>query len=138
MDNSIIGVGAAIGISFFILNKRKRPWMNPKVVWLSCIGLLAMGLYGFLFVKPELRQDRTMFFGFCVPIVYWIFDRIFKRISENIHQRDFILFLRYSDEINHGFGAKNPHVKISDKFFSIGLLLIIVVTLVIGMSIINT
>ena len=73
-----------------------------------------------------------MYFGFCVPIIYWVFDRIFKRISENIHKRDFILFLRNSDEINNGFGSKNPHVKNSDKLFSFGLLIIIIGTLLIG------
>ncbi len=62
------------------------------------------------------------------------FDRIFKRISENLHKRDFILFLRYSDEINSGFGAKNPQVKNSDKLFSFGLLIIIVGTLFIGIQ----
>ncbi|CAM4289336.1 hypothetical protein [Zobellia nedashkovskayae] len=137
MDNSTIGIIAAIGISFFILYKRKKEWLNPKTVWLICAGLLIFGLYGLLFLKPELRQDRAMFFGFCVPIVYWIFDRIFKRISENRHQRDFILFLRYSDEINDGFRAENPHVEDSDKFFSIALLVIVVTTLVIGLSIIG-
>lgn len=75
-----------------------------------------------------------MYFGFCVPIVYWTFDRIFKRISENIHGRDFVLFLRNSNEINNGLGAKNPHVKGSDKLFSFGLLIIIIVTLFIGIQ----
>lgn len=109
--------------------------MTEKIVWLICIGLLAIGIFGFLYSKSEFRDDKVMYFGFCVPIVYWIFDRLFKKISENIHKRDFILFLRYSDEINDGLGAKNPHVKDSDKLFSFGLLIIIVVTLFIGIKI---
>jgi len=108
--------------------------MNPKIVWLICIGLLAIGLFGFLYSKTELRNDRIMYFGFCVPIIYWIFDRVFKRISENIYKRDFILFLRNSDEINSGFGAENPHMENSDKLFSFGLLIIIVGTLFIGIQ----
>lgn len=136
MDNSIIGIGIALGISLFILYTRKKKWMNPKIIWLTCFGLLAIGLFGLLYSKSEFRDDKVMYFGFCVPIIYWVFDRIFKRISENIHKRDFILFMRYSDEINDGFGAKNSHVKESDKLFSFGLLIIIVLTLLIGMYVI--
>ena len=134
MDNSIIGIGIALGVSFFILYTRKKKWMTEKIVWLICIGLLAVGLFGFLYSETEFKSDRIMYFGFCVPIIYWIFDRIFKRISENIHQRDFILFLRYSNEINDRFGAKNPQVKGSDRLFSFGLLTIIIVTLLIGIG----
>jgi hypothetical protein len=134
LDNSIIGIGIALGVSFFILYTRKKRWMTEKIVWLVCTGLLAIGIFGFLYSKSEFRDDKIMYFGFCVPIVYWIFDRLFKRISENIHKRDFILFLRYSDEINDGLGAKNPHVKDSDKLFSFGLLIIIVATLFIGIK----
>jgi hypothetical protein len=134
LDNSIIGIGIALGISFFILYTRKTKWMTEKLVWLMCVGLLAIGLFGLLYSKVEFRNDRIMYFGFCVPIVYWSFDRIFKRISEKIHQRDFILFLRYSNEINDGFGAKNPNVENTDKLFSFGLLIIIVGTLLIGIQ----
>ncbi|TVZ15596.1 hypothetical protein JM81_1842 [Maribacter sp. MAR_2009_72] len=110
--------------------------MNSRIIWLTCAGLLAIGIFGLLDSKIEFRNDRIMYFGFCVPIIYWIFDRLFKRISENIHNRDFILFMRYSDEINDGFGAKNPHVKESDKLFSFGLLIIVVVALLIGMKVV--
>lgn len=136
MDNSIIGIFFALGISFFILYSRKVKWMKPKIVWLFCSGFLAIGLFGLLFFKPELRDDRLMYFGFCVPIIYWIFDRLFRRLSESIHDRDFILFLRNSDEIDNGFLAENPHVKTSDKLFSFGLLIIIIGSLFIGMNII--
>ncbi len=132
MDNSIIGKGIALGISFFILYSRKSKWLNPKIVWLICTGLFTFGSFGVLCTKTEFRNDRIMYFGFCVPIVYWIFDRIFKRISETIHQRDFILFLRNSGEIDNKLGAKNPHVEKSDKLFSIGLLIIIIGTLLLG------
>ncbi|WP_417861447.1 hypothetical protein [Winogradskyella sediminis] len=108
--------------------------MKPKIVWLICIGLLTVGLFEILYSESEFRNDRVMYFGFCVPIIYWTFDRIFKRISEKMHKRDFILFLRYSDEINGGLGAENPNVKNSDKLFSFGLLIIIVGTLFIGIQ----
>ena len=132
-----MGIGIALGVSIFILYKRKSKWLNSKIVWLICVGLLAIGLFGFLFSETEFRNDRIMYFGFCVPIIYWTFDRIFKQISENMHKRDFILFLRYSNEINDQFGAKNPQVKGSDKLFSFGLLTIIVATILIGIGIIK-
>ena len=137
MDNSLIGIGIALGVSFFILYTRKKKWMSQITVWLICIGLLAIGLFGFLYSKTEFRNDRIMYFGFCVPIIYWTFDRVFKRISENMHKRDFILFLRYSNEINDRLGAKNPSIKISDKLFSFGLMTIIIATLLIGIGIIK-
>ena len=137
MDNSIIGIGIALGVSFFILYSRKKKWMTEKIVWLICIGLLAFGILGLLNSKSEFKDDKVMYFGFCVPIVYWIFDRLFKKISENIHKRDFILFLRYSDEINDRIGSKNPHLKVSDKLFSFGLFIIILVTLFIGIKILK-
>ena len=110
--------------------------MNPKIVWLICSGLFTIGLFGFLFSKFEIRNSRLMYFEFCVPIIYWTFDRLFKRLSEIIHDRDFILFLRNSDEIDYGFSAENPHVKASDKLFSLGLIIIIIGSLYIGMKII--
>ncbi len=120
-----------------MLYTRKTKWMNPKIVWLICFGLLAVGLFGFLYSKTEFKNDRIMYFGFCVPIIYWSFDRVFKLISKNMHKRDFILFLRNSNEINSSLGAKNPQVKISDRIFSFGLLIIIVGTLLIGIEIIK-
>ncbi|SNR34722.1 hypothetical protein [Lutibacter flavus] len=137
MDNSIIGIGIALGVSFFILYTRKKKWMNPKITWLICIGLFSIGLYGLNITKPEFKNDRIMFLGFLAPIIYWVFDRVFKKISFMIHNRDFILYLRYSDEINDSFGAKNPQVKMSDKLFSFGLLIIIVAILFIGIGIIK-
>lgn len=134
MNNSIIGIGIALGISFLILYTRKAKWMKPKIVWMICVGLLTIGLFGILYYKSEYRNDRIMYFGCCVPIIYWTFDRIFKRISENLYNRDFILYMRNSDEINNGFGAENSHVKNSDKLFSFGLLIIIVGTLLIGIQ----
>ena len=76
-----------------------------------------------------------MHFGFCVPLIYWVFDRIFKCISQKIHNRDFILYLRYSDEINDKLGAKNTHVTESDILFSFGLLLIPILLFLIGFKI---
>lgn len=136
MDKSLIGIGVALGVSFFILYRRRKKWLTEKKVWFTCILLFTIGLLGFLYSKSGYREDKIMYFGFCGPLFYWIFDRIFKRISESIHKRDFILFLMYSDEIDDSVGAKNPHVKDSDKLFSFGLLVVIIVIPIIGFIII--
>ena len=126
----------ALGVSFFFLYTRKKEWMKPSFVWLICIGLLLVGVFGFLNSEYESRNKLIMFYGFCVPVIYWTFDRIFKKISLKMHKRDFILYLRYSDEINDQLNGKNQHVKSSDKLFSFGLLIIILGSLLIGIGII--
>ena len=137
LDKSLIGIGISLGVSFFILLNRKKKWMREKVVWLICSGLFVFGVSGFLFAKLVYRGDKVLYFGFCIPLIYWVFDRLFKKISENLQGRDFYLFLRGSSEINDSIFAENPHVKNSDKTFSILLLAIIVGTLFIGLNLIN-
>ena len=111
--------------------------MNPILIWVLCFGFLFVGLYRLLDPKTEFRNDRIMYFGFCVPIIYWFFDRVFKFISLKINKRDFILYLRGSDEINNGFGAKNHHIKGLDILFSFTLIFIILATLLIGINLLR-
>ena len=126
MDTSIIGIAIAIGLPIFILYTRKKKWQNPKIVWIICSVLLFIGVFRIINTNSEFKSDRMIHFALCLPIVYWISDRIFKKISERLHQRDFILYLRNSDEIDDGLRAENPHVKASDKLFSVVLLIIII------------
>jgi hypothetical protein len=49
-------------ISFLILDTRKKNWQNPKIIWQFCTRLLAIGLYGILVSKAELREDGDMLF----------------------------------------------------------------------------
>ncbi len=134
MNNIIVGIGIAIGVSFFILYNRKKKWLKPDVVWLICTVLLFIGIIGVIYPEYFKKYVTAFPFGFFTPIIYWTFDRIFKRISENLKGRDFILYLRNSNEINNGLGANNSHVKVSDKLFSFGLLIIIIGTLFIGIK----
>ena len=110
--------------------------MPIALVWFLFSALLIIGLYGIIIVKPIIRDDRMLFLGFCIPMIYWLCDRLFKFISIKLHGRDFILFLRQSDEIDDQLGAENAHVDITDKLFSFGLLIIIVLSLIIGMQLI--
>lgn len=137
MDKSLIGTSIALGISFIIMYSRKEKWLNPKIVWLTLSGLCIIGVIGLIKTNAEFKDNLILFYGFCVPLIYWIFDRIFKLISLRIQKRDFYLWLRNSDEIDNQLFAKNPHVKITDKILSFGLLIIIIAALLVGIEIIK-
>lgn len=135
MDKSIIGIGIALGLSFFILYSRKKVWLKPKIVWTVCGILFVTGVIGLLNRNSGQEDELAMYYGLCVPIIYWTFDRIFRKASIGLHKRDFILYMRNSDEINSQLFGENPHVKASDKLFSFGLLVVIVGALLIGLTI---
>ncbi|TYP99679.1 hypothetical protein C7447_101283 [Tenacibaculum adriaticum] len=137
MNNSTIGICVALGVSFFFLYTRKKKWQNPKIVWLICFGLLLLGISGFVISNTKIKRDLILYYGFCIPIIYWFFDRLFKTLSFKIQNRDFILYLKGSDEIDSSLGGKNPHVKESDILFSFGLLIIIVLSTLIGVLILR-
>lgn len=137
LDIGFIGISIAFGLSLFFLYTRKKKWMPASYVWAICIVLCLIGLTGYYLTEPKQNEQLLMFHGFCVPLIYWSFDRIFKRISMQVHQRDFILYLRKSDEINDGIFSKNPHVKGLDLLFSFGLVAIIVLSIFMGVYIIQ-
>jgi len=43
-----------------------------------------------------------------------------------MHNRDYILWVNGSSEIDDSLFGENPHVKTSDKLFSIGLITIVI------------
>lgn len=132
MDNSIIGIGIAIGLSFFFLYTRKKKWAKPGVRWLICSALFAIGLVGLKSTPISNKDNIMLFWGLCVPIAYYSLDRLFRHLSFKIYDRDFILWLRWSDEIDNSLFGKNPHVKAYDRLFSIGLLIFIAMMTVLG------
>jgi len=62
----------------------------------------------------------------CIPLVYYTLDRLFRQISIKMHNRDYILWVNGSSEIDDSLFGENPHVKTSDKLFSIGLITIVI------------
>ena len=137
MDKSIVGIGIAIGLSFFFLYTRKKKWAKPKMRWLVCSGLFVIGLVGLIMNPISNEENIMLFWGLCVPIVYYSIDRLFRLLSFKIYDRDFILWLRWSDEIDDSLFGKNPHVKAYDRLFSIGLLIIIFTLTVLGAIVLN-
>ncbi len=132
IDNVAIGIAIAFGICFFFLYTRRMKWGKPKVRWSICIGLFILGILGLLFDPSPTKNDPMLYWGFCVPLLYYSTDRLFRYISFRVNGRDFILWLRGSSEIDDSFGGKNPHVKVLDIVFSLGLLIFIVVATLIG------
>lgn len=137
MDNSIVGMGIAIGLSSFYLYTRKKKWMNPTIRWIVCSGLFLTGLIGLTSDQTLSKDDMILFWGMCVPIAYYSTDRFFRFLSFKIYNRDFILWLRGSDEIDDTIFARNPHVKPYDKLFSVGLLVLICALIFVGAWIVN-
>ena len=132
MHTSLIGILIALIVSCFLLYTRKESWANPKLRWIICIGLFIIGLKGLFMSLENEKENAILFWGLCVPIVYYSFDRFFRQLSFNIYKRDFILWLHNSNEIDESIGANNPHVRPYDKVFSIALAMIISLTILLG------
>lgn len=132
-----LGLGVAIMGSLHILYNRKNIKQKPRAIWLICLFLFVFGMIGYINFSFVDRRLNFMFYEFGVPLIYWIFDRFFKYLSYKVHARDFILFLNHSQEIDSTIGGKNPHVKLSDKLFSFGLLLIIIGATLSGIILLN-
>lgn len=137
MNNSIIGIFLALGISNFLLYTRKKKWTKPHLRWLTTATLFVIGFLGLLLVEDTNKANRILFWCLCVPWFYYCTDRLFRFLSLRIYNRDFVLWLRGSDEIDGSLGGKNPHVKPLDIVFSLGLLILIMVSTLIGVVVFN-
>lgn len=134
LNPSLIGIGTAVGLCLFLLYSRKKKWANPRRRWFICSGLFAIGGIGF-FSNPSISKSEFMlYWGVCAPLVYYATDRLFRYLSIQAYGRDFILWLRYSDEIDDSIGGRNPHIKMYDKVFSLSLLILIVTLTAVGAS----
>lgn len=130
-DNAAIGIAIAFGVCFFFLYTRRMKWAKPEVRWIISAGLFILGISGWLLDANSTKEDLMLYWGLCVPLFYYAFDRLFRMISIRRNGRDFILWLKGSSEIDDSFGGKNPHVKGLDMVLSLGLLIfIVVITLV--------
>lgn len=133
IDIGFIGIVIAYGLSLFFLYTRKKKWMPANVVWGICIALCIVAIVGINNTEAVDKEKLLMYHGCYVPLIYWSFDRIFKQLSLKIQKRDFILYMRKSDDINDGpFNFKNPQVKMLDIVFSFGLVAIIVLSIFVG------
>ncbi|WP_298511392.1 hypothetical protein [uncultured Kordia sp.] len=121
----LISFSIAIGINSIFLYNRKKRWNTSYLRWLTGIILFIIALIAIYF-KIIVDSDVSIFIGsFSAVLIYNTFDAILKTVSMRLHERDFYLWLRGSDEINDSLHGKNPHIKLSDKVFSFFLLILI-------------
>lgn len=130
MDLTEIFMAIGLGVSFLLLYSRKKNWSTDALRWMLTTSLLLTGVIGFL-IDKENTSDRGFYF-LGIPFIYNCFDRWFKKLSLKKRGRDFYLYLRHSEEIDESFGAKNPHIKTPDIYFSMGLILIIIGLMICG------
>lgn len=130
MDLVELFMAISLAVSFILLYSRKKKWNKNRLRWGVTGVLFLIGITSVLIDYGRL-PDHGFYFLFS-PLVYNCFDRWFKHISERKHGRDFYLYLRHSEEIDDGISASNPHLKSSDKIFSLLLLAIIIGLMVLG------
>ena len=120
-----------------MLYTRKLEILSSSVKWIITIALMVFGIIG-LTLTPKLNDDNQMlFWGMCVPFIYYSFDVLFKSLSIKYYNRDFILWLKGSGEIDDSFGGSNLQIKTLDIVFSLGLLVIILFATFFGMGMIQ-
>ncbi|NOQ71023.1 MAG: hypothetical protein GQ574_03415 [Crocinitomix sp.] len=124
MDLIIIGLSIGLGLPFFLLYSRKKTWFKETYIYVLNALLCVIGLI--LAFAEQSQEFYLLAWCLMCPIVVFLFDRIFKKYSEKKNGRDFILWLRYSDEINWSVAAKNPHVMVLDKIISVTLLTVLI------------
>lgn len=108
-----------------MLYLRMKNWfIVPRNILI--ISLTTIGIIGFSVSNKS--DSRYLFYSMVVPSLYYLIDLIFKKISIKYQNRDFYLFLRYSDDIdNH----KND-ISFADQFISIALLFFVAAFAVLG------
>lgn len=123
-----IGIFLGLGLSSIIMYGRK----NISIFIRAFVALsgLIVGVYGLLVIDQNKKSDLIIYWGLFSTGLYFIFDRILFILNHKLQQRDFILWLKGSNEIN--FYGRNPHVIWLDKVSSILSLVFIVFLMGLG------
>lgn len=127
-----VGIIISLGISVLLLYNRKSNWVSIKFKVIVLILVAITSIIGFF--CSESNSSRFLFYSMIVPPISFALDRLFKFLSFKLHNRDFYLYLRGSNEIDERFPlrGKNKHIRISDKVFSIVILITIIILIVLG------
>mgnify|MGYP006981760344 CR=1 FL=1 len=123
---TIISISIALGVPFMLLYGRKANWYSTTLIQSLFFGMLIIGLVGFYLSNTN--DFRYLFYAFLTVPFYILINYLFKFLSTQMHQRDFYLWIKYSNEIDYtrdGMGKNRP-IKTSDIVFSISLLVLIV------------
>jgi len=128
MNNLIIisGLVFSFGLSFSMLYLRMKSWFNSLIKAFITFSLAAIGLIGFLITNKN--DLRFLFYSMIVPLIYFLLDILFKKLSIKFQGRDFYLYLRNSDDLdNH-----DKDFRALDIIFSFSILILIFVIGIFG------
>lgn len=102
----------------FKIFKGYRKWLFPFLCIL--LGLLYASL-----VSDSNDTERTIqIWAFFTPFIFTIYLSLSTLLSKYFNHRDFILYLRYSDEIDY-LKPKNSNAKSLDKLISYSAIFLI-------------
>lgn len=102
----------------FKIFKGYRKWLLPFLCIL--LGLLYASL-----VSDSNDTERTIqIWAFFTPFIFTIYQSLSTLLSKYFNHRDFILYLRYSDEIDY-LKPKNSNAKSLDKLISYSAIFLI-------------
>lgn len=116
----IIGFILSFGLSMMMLFYRRKKWLNDKVKLKISSPLTIIGLIGFSLSKS--LDFRFLFFSMIVPLIYLLFDRLFKSVSFKYQGRDFYLYLRFSDDVDKDISALDMIISFAFLGILMGLL----------------
>ena len=126
MNWTLIGISLAYSVMFSLLYTRRKKWNTEVLRWTVTGSLFAVGMVGWT-GKIQVVDPDFHFFSWCLmtPLFYNLLDRSFKKISEWVYQRDFYLWLRFSDDIDDSMRGINLHIRPLDILFSLILIFVI-------------
>ncbi len=127
MDNFylITGLLIALGLNSILLLARKKKWCTNKLRFGITGFLFTIGLIGLILIEDPPKFQRLFLIWIQLPIIHSLIDRFFRFLSIKIHNRDFLLYIRGSEDLDYKF--KNPNLKSSDYIFSIILIILLFV-----------
>lgn len=125
---TILGLTISVGFSMFLLFSRMKNWYQHNVKMILTTILAIIGLIGFPLSNDN--EFRLSFYSLIVPIIYLLFDILFRKLSYKFQGRDFYLYLRFSDDLEVNRRNFSP----LDKILSFGSLIIIIGLVLFGVE----
>jgi hypothetical protein len=126
----LFGLFTSMGLNGFFLTVRKKEWCTNYLRF-GLTGLLFfMGLAALLLFDNPSKYQRSSFIWLMIPLVHSLIDRFFKYVSLKLHNRDLLLYMRGSEDLNLGY--KNQNLKTSDYLFSIILVILLFILPLLG------
>lgn len=123
MDIHALIIVSSCSINFLLLYGRKNRWVLSKYKWYAVLGLFILCVCLWLFAPLDGSVNTYLaIWGSGTPAIFSFADYVFKAWSKSIHNRDLLLWLRFSDDL-----SSNKRFKASDKIFSFFLLILIMV-----------